>query len=111
MATEVVSGSRRGNGSGKGRAKGTPNKTTRELKETVLLALSNLGGASYLETVGREKPEVFCQLLARILPTDVNARVSGGPVLRIGGTLILPPGLGGDRKIIEAPDDMNALPE
>ena len=42
-------GERRG-----GRAKGTPNKMTKTLKESILGALGAEGGVNYLRTVARE---------------------------------------------------------
>jgi len=59
-------GERRG-----GRQKGTPNKITRTLKETILGALEAEGGVNYLRTVARENPPVFCALLAKVLPLTV----------------------------------------
>ncbi len=64
-----------------GRAKGTPNKTTTALKEAILLSFERLGGAAYLEQVGRADPKTYCTLLAKILPrngitTDQSAGVA-----------------------------------
>ena len=59
-------GERRG-----GRQKGTPNKMTRTLKETILGALEAEGGVDYLRAVARDNPTVFCALLAKVLPLTV----------------------------------------
>jgi hypothetical protein len=53
-----------------GRAKGTPNRTTTALKEAILLSFERLGGAAYLEQVGRADPKTYCTLLAKILPRN-----------------------------------------
>jgi hypothetical protein len=79
----------RGGGTGKGRAKGTPNRTTREIKEIVLEALDRLGGPEYLERVGLEKPEVFCQLLARVIPSQIKAELETEE-RRPSGIVVLP---------------------
>ena len=65
---------------GPGRKKGVPNKTTRVLKEAILLAAENHGadgkGAGglegYLRNVAAEDMRAFCSLLGRVLPLQVQ---------------------------------------
>ncbi len=67
-------GERRG-----GRAKGTPNKATRELKEAILQAAVDVGedenGAGgltgYLRRVAKEDVKAFAGLLGKVLPLQV----------------------------------------
>lgn len=54
-----------------GRAKGTPNKVTADLKGAILGALHSAGGQAYLERVAQEQPQVFCALLGKVLPTTL----------------------------------------
>lgn len=69
---------------GKGRPKGSPNKTTTALKEAILIAATThgedgagAGGLSgYLLKVAREDIKAFSGLLGRVLPLDVNANGS-----------------------------------
>jgi hypothetical protein len=63
-----------------GRAKGTQNKLTLSVKEAVERAFERLGGASYLEHVGRTDPRTFCALLSKLLPTKL-ANADGSPLL------------------------------
>lgn len=63
-----------------GRAKGTPNALTVSVKEAVERAFERLGGASYLEHVGRTDPRTFCALLSKLLPTKL-ANADGSPLL------------------------------
>ena len=63
-----------------GRAKGTPNKITLSVREAVERAFDKLGGASYLEHVGRTDPRTFCALLSKLLPTKL-ANPDGSPLL------------------------------
>jgi hypothetical protein len=63
-----------------GRAKGTPNKITLSVREAIERAFDNLGGASYLEHVGRNDPRTFCALLSKLLPTKL-ANADGSPLL------------------------------
>lgn len=67
-------GERRG-----GRQKGTPNKTTGELKDMILQALTNKGGVKYLESVAEEDMKAFCALIGRVLPLTVSGE-NGGPI-------------------------------
>ena len=55
-----------------GRQKGTPNKTTAEIKEMVIQALSNKGGVEYLEKQADENPTAFLTLVGKVLPLQVN---------------------------------------
>lgn len=59
-------GERRG-----GRQKGTPNKTTGELKDMILEALSDEGGVKYLREVAQKDMKAFCSLIGRVLPMTV----------------------------------------
>jgi len=63
-----------------GRSKGTPNALTDSVKEAVERAFEKLGGASYLEHVGRTDPRTFCALLSKLLPTKL-ANADGSPLL------------------------------
>lgn len=65
---------------GKGRKKGTPNKVTKALKETILKALDQAGGADYLERQAEANPAAFMQLLGKVVPQDVNATIQQLPV-------------------------------
>jgi hypothetical protein len=63
-----------------GRARGTQNKLTLSVKEAIERAFDNLGGASYLEHVGKTDPRTFCALLSKLLPTKL-ANADGSPLL------------------------------
>ncbi len=63
-------GERRG-----GRQKGTPNKLTADIKGAIEGALNAVGGQRYLEGVARKHPQIFCALLARLIPKDPNVSV------------------------------------
>lgn len=55
-----------------GRQKGTPNKTTAELKAAILKAFETAGGSDYLVRIAAEQPAVFCTLLGKVLPLTVG---------------------------------------
>jgi hypothetical protein len=63
-----------------GRQKGTPNKVTTSLREAIMHAFDTVGGEAYLVRVAKNHPQVFCMLLARILPLQVSSR-DGVPIL------------------------------
>jgi hypothetical protein len=62
-----------------GRQKGTPNKTTGEVKEMILTALSRVGGVDYLARQADENPTAFMTLVGKVLPLQVSGE-GGGPV-------------------------------
>lgn len=66
-----------------GRKAGTANKVTRELKEAILNAFVEVGGEKYLVTVAKKQPAVFCQLLGKVLPTQITG---------LGDKPLFPPG-------------------
>lgn len=56
------------------------NALTVSVREAVERAFEKLGGASYLEHVGRTDPRTFCALLSKLLPTKL-ANADGSPLL------------------------------
>ncbi len=64
--------------SGQGRPKGLPNKINRDLKEMILGALDDKGGREYLARQADENPTAFMALVGKVLPSTMNANVSGG---------------------------------
>lgn len=73
---------------GKGRPKGTPNKTTQALKDAILLAGNEVGEdgegkgglTGYLRTLARSEPKSFATLLGKVLPMQVTG-ANGGPMV------------------------------
>ena len=67
-----------------GRAKGTPNKMGRDVKEALLKAAElsvhskthDLVG--YAKFLADKKPEVFASLLGRLIPVQANVKHTGG---------------------------------
>ena len=59
-----------------GRKKGTPNKMTALLKDAILQAAENAGGAGglvgYLTLQATENPGPFMTLLGKVLPTQIG---------------------------------------
>lgn len=60
-----------------GRAKGTPNKTTKLLKDAILTAAEKAGGGknglvTYLETQAKANPGPFMALLGKVLPMQIS---------------------------------------
>lgn len=64
-----------------GRPKGTPNKTTGQIKEMVVQALHEAGGVQYLVTQAKKNPKAFLALLGRVLPLQVTGAGEGGALL------------------------------
>jgi hypothetical protein len=62
---------------GAGRPKGSPNKTTTQLREAILGALEAAGGeegsVGYLKRLAIENSSAFASLLGKVLPTTLAA--------------------------------------
>ena len=56
-----------------GRKKGVPNKITRDVREAIIEAFSELGGSKYLKAVAKSEPKAFCALLGKVLPSRWRA--------------------------------------
>ena len=55
-----------------GRKKGTPNKTTADVRAMILQALDSAGGAEYLARQSEENPAAFMQLVGKVVPKELN---------------------------------------
>lgn len=65
---------------GPGRPKGSPNKTTRLLKDAILMAAELEGGTEglvgYLRTMARKHPTTFGPLLGRLIPLQATLELT-----------------------------------
>ncbi len=71
---------------GTGRAKGTPNKLTKTVKETVLAVFNDLQNdpkANLLDWA-KSEPTEFYKIASKLIPTEVNAQVEITKTLDIG---------------------------
>jgi hypothetical protein len=74
---------------GKGRPKGSANKTTTALKEAILQAGEAVGAdgegaeglTGYLKTLARTEPKAFSSLLGKVLPLQVQGSGEDGELL------------------------------
>lgn len=74
---------------GKGRTKGVPNKTTKTLKEAILLAAEKVGEdgkgkdglTGYLVALATKQPKSFAGLLGRVLPLTLQGAGPNGEIL------------------------------
>tara|TARA_R110000824_G_scaffold134107_4_gene296986 strand:- start:59 stop:349 length:291 start_codon:yes stop_codon:yes gene_type:complete len=53
-----------------GRKKGTPNRTTHDMKSAIFEAFDRAGGADYLTMLAKDEPRTFVTLLAKVLPNE-----------------------------------------
>jgi hypothetical protein len=70
-----------------GRKKGTPNKLTATVKDSILAAFDDVGGSAYLAETARTHPAAFLTLLGKVLP--IQAEISGphgGPMQAVNLT-------------------------
>lgn len=79
---------------GKGRVKGTPNKTTALLKDALLQAATNAGGregmVGYLTRQADENPGPFMALLGKVLPIQHSADPEAGVFMPVMIALVSP---------------------
>lgn len=78
MAEEPKVGQNTGN-RGKGRPKGSPNKTTAIIKDAIIQAATNAGDGDmveYLTQQARLNPGPFMSLLGKVLPTQLDGQVT-----------------------------------
>ena len=61
-----------------GRPKGSPNKTTKALKEMILASLDELGGKEYLKALAIENSSAYSSLLKAVYPTTLATENDGG---------------------------------
>lgn len=62
-----------------GRQKGSPNKVTKALKDTILQALDDAGGVDYLKQTALDHPAAFLTLVGKVLPMQLTGE-GGGPI-------------------------------
>ncbi|MFT7464316.1 MAG: hypothetical protein ACI9EF_002669 [Pseudohongiellaceae bacterium] len=58
-----------------GRGRGTPNKTTTDMRDAIIEAFHEAGGVDYLVRVANAEPKTFLALLGRVLPKEIKAEV------------------------------------
>lgn len=56
---------------GAGRPKGSPNRTTTQVKDMILEALDGAGGVDYLQEQARDNPTAFLTLVGKVLPLQL----------------------------------------
>jgi len=61
-----------------GRKRGTPNKLTGQVKEMILAALDEVGGADYLVKQASENPVAFMGLVGKVLPMTISGPGENG---------------------------------
>ena len=84
---------------GKGRPKGSPNKTGAVIRWGLVEAYRRLGGVDGLVKWGKRKPDLFYPLLGRLIPAEIADQhgVSGGKI-----QVVILPAEGADTKVIES---------
>lgn len=60
-----------------GRQKGTPNKLTASIKEAIREAFDDLGGVPSLVKWGKQNPDAFYPLWARLAPSEIDVTSNG----------------------------------
>lgn len=92
MSTETQF--KKGKEKGPGRPKGMPNKATAQLKDMILTALSNAGGAEYLEARANDPrtASAFLSLVGKVLPMTIAGDAENPLNLGVTVTFVKPDG-------------------
>jgi hypothetical protein len=80
MMTEKQSTKSAGKGGkrpGAGRPKGSLDKGNAQIRELIVQALDEVGGAQYLADLAKSHPAAFCGLLGRVIPLQVTGEGGG----------------------------------
>jgi hypothetical protein len=67
----------------KGRPKGAKTKVTQDIKEMIRLSIDDVGGRAYFARQAEENPVAYMGLVGKILPKEIDARVTGDVILQI----------------------------
>lgn len=70
-------------GNAAGRPKGSQNKSTASVKAALCEAFEKMGGVPALLAWGKKNPEEFYKIWAKMMPTEIQANVSGKVVVEI----------------------------
>ena len=62
---------------GRGRPKGSPNKSTAAIKEMLLASLDAVGGTQYFIRQADENPTAYMSLMSKIIPSEVKKEITG----------------------------------
>lgn len=66
-----------------GRQKGTPNKTTANVRAVLEEAFERMGGVDKLVKWAEAEPTEFYKLYAKLLPVQVNGKVDGAVTITV----------------------------
>lgn len=66
-----------------GRKKGTPNKTTANVRAVLEEAFERMGGVERLVEWAQAEPTEFYKLYAKLLPVQVNGKVDGAVTITV----------------------------
>ena len=73
-----------------GRKKGTPNKLSLTIKESVLEVFATLGGVDAMADWARANPSEYYKIAARLIPTEQQITGAGGRALLIRVGFVAP---------------------
>lgn len=65
-----------------GRTAGTPNKTSKAIKEAIVEAFDRAGGVDYLVTLAKEDPRTFCTLVGKVIPLQVDGSLDASVIFK-----------------------------
>lgn len=76
-----------------------PSRLKPEIMDGIVKAFENAGGVDYLTEIAIKDPPTFCRLLARLIPTQINAEINA-PKFDLGAAMA-----GADRRFKQLEHD------
>jgi hypothetical protein len=86
-----------------GRRPGSSNKFPQEVRNALMMSFIKLGGAAYLEEVGKTNIQAYCALLGKVLPHELAT--SAGPLKAEVLLRWMTPQMAAARGFLEAPEE------
>ncbi|WP_291511479.1 hypothetical protein [Acidithiobacillus sp.] len=102
---QAITGKRLPPNAGKGRPAGAVNKTTATLKAALEQSFSELGGVRWLVQLAEREPRAYAALLAKLLPTQIDADVTAHPPITKITRVVVDPQHGTETEIPPATPD------
>lgn len=90
-------------GNPKGRPKGAKDKLNQSIREMIIEALERAGGAQYLLEQAKKNPQIFCALVGKVLPTQIQGPDGQAvPIKVIQNNYLAMPAQTGQQRVLPA---------
>lgn len=74
-----------------GRPKGSPNKTSKDARQTILNTFTKLGGEKFMLEWARNEPTEFMRIYAKLIPREEKVTMDGTLAIKAIERIIIKP--------------------